>query len=574
MSQALAIELTDVEAKLLQLTVSKKGSVSLERAVRVVFPEGERTEEAVTERAKLIRAALKSGGFNTSAPACVVVPKQSATVRRVRLPSNEPREIAAMAAFEAEKIIPFNVERHIISTAMLADRELEGSDVLITAVDAPVMEQWLAHASGSGIEFGSADVSSLGTVYALREEEDLSKSEGCIAIVHVGEIHSEITLICEGELVTTRSVMHGLRTLCRILRKDFRLERELEIPELNRLNVLEPDEWVPDGVARQALRDPDGTREAIDLSSVEDAGGVRVEEATALRTQTAGKHVREWVQKLVVNFQRTYEFGTREYALPAMSRIYLGGEGLLLAALDEALQLNLGVEVRAFNPAAKAAKAPKAVLDEVLLPIFAPAFGSALRLAREEHETHINLLPSEMIARQIRSERRLQTVITACIAAVALAMGFYWYGTRASLMSQQLGAYNAHVTELGGLVSELDDMSKRMDIIQGIRSERAGALDILDAISNYPGIGPVTQNGKLVLVSLDFQMGNEVLLRGETLSIEDVNDFIRYLAALRKNGEPVFRAVDQQSVDPTTLPRRDRTIYRFQVLARLEGGSR
>jgi len=141
-------------------------------------------------------------------------------------------------------------------------------------------------------------------------------------------------------------------------------------------------------------------------------------------------------------------------------------------------------------------------------------------------------------------------------------------------MSQQLGAYSAHVTELGGLVSELDDMSKRMEIIQGIRSERAGALDILDAISSYPGMGPVTQNGKLVLVSLDFQMGNEVLIRGETLSIEDVNDFIRYLAALKKNDEPIFRAVDQQSVDPTTLPRRDRTIYRFQILARLEGGSR
>ena len=39
--------------------------------------------------------------------------------------------------------------------------------------------------------------------------------------------------------------------------------------------------------------------------------------------------------------------------------------------------------------------------------------------------------------------------------------------------------------------------------------------------------------------------------------------------AARKNDQPIFRSVDQQSVDPTTLPRRDQTIYRFQILARM-----
>jgi Tfp pilus assembly PilM family ATPase/Tfp pilus assembly protein PilN len=568
MPQALAIELTDVEAKLVQLSVSKKAAVVLEKAARVSFPEGEKTEETIAERAQLIRAALKSGGFHTSAPACLVVPKQSATVRRVRLPSNDPNEIASMAAFEAEKIIPFNVERHIISTAMIGDRELEGSDVLITAVDKPVMEQWLAHCAGTNVEFITADVSTLGLVHALVQVPG-APMEGCVGIVHIGEIHTEITLLLDGEIATTRSVMHGLRTLTKALKRDFRLERDLVLSELRRLSVLEPDDWVPDGVAPKPERNPEETREAIDLTNTESSGAVRVEEATALRTQAAGKHVRDWTQKLVVNIQRTYEFGAREYALPSMTRIYLAGEGLLLGSLDEALQLNLGVEVQPLDLASSAKLAPKAVVDKELLPIFAPAYGAALRVAREEHEFHINLLPPEMIARQIRSERRLQWVITSCIAAVALAIGFYWYATRASLLAEQRDLYQSHIAELGEIISGLEDMSNRMEIIQRIRSERAGALDILEAISEYEKIGPVTQQGRLVLLSVDFQLGTEVMISGKALSIEDVNDFIRYLAALRKNDQPIFRSVDQQSVDPTTLPRRDQTIYRFQILARM-----
>lgn len=105
-----------------------KGTFVLKSFVKFPIEKfGEKHEDSESNQATVaaLRQAVRATGYKIS-EAVVVIPKQWVTVRAVTLPSTEPAELADMARFEAQRYIPFNVERHIISHHILRMEGLAG----------------------------------------------------------------------------------------------------------------------------------------------------------------------------------------------------------------------------------------------------------------------------------------------------------------------------------------------------------------------------------------------------------------------------------------------------------------
>ncbi|MCB2154241.1 pilus assembly protein PilM [bacterium] len=560
MPRAIAIELSEADAKVLQLRHQKKKGMRLERILRVSFEGIERGEEATEQRGARLRDALKSLRLS-SAPISLVIPKQSTTVRKVHLPSTEPSEIASMAHFEAEKFIPFNVERHIIGHQVMETKGLEGSEVMLAAVDEEVMQQWynVTHAAGLDPSFG--DVSTLAQTYGFLAGSTEDDLKGTVALVNIGIVHTDITLLRDGEIVTTRSMMHGLQNLLRELGEAFHLDRPLHIEELKNLNVLEPDGFrLPTPAAPSVGTEDQPTDEELQV-----IGPGERENGTT----NVGDRVRGWVQKLIINLQRTYEFALREFSVPSVERVCISGEGTILDGIEHALVLHLGVSVSFYNPLEKIERDAKAEIDPELLPAFAAVYGAARRLALEEEDSGINLLPQSVMEAQEQSERRFQLIISGTMVVIACVMGFLLYSAGAEHRTLKAERFEEDIDKINVVLSDVDDMRQRLDFLKGNYSDRSRAMDILEAISAYPQIGPQPR-GRLTLDEFQFKLGDEVQIDGTAMSIEDINKFLVYLQKQENESGPLFTSADTRNQNTTTLPGRNQAVYQFQIVGRMD----
>ncbi|MBX3730025.1 MAG: pilus assembly protein PilM [Candidatus Sumerlaeia bacterium] len=560
MPRTAAIELNENDAKVVQVLHSRKTGVQLEKAFRVAFATAAKDEEGIRERAARLKEALREHRLQATEIA-LVVPKQSATVRKVRLPSTDPAELASMARFEAEKIIPFNVERHIVTHALVATHGIEGSDVLLAAIDETVMDPLVQTLTAAGIEPAVADVSSLALATSVFGRLDETLARQCFAIAQVGWTHTDMTLFNNGEIVTTRSVLHGVRNLLADLQTHFGLAEPLGPEALIGLDALEPSAFRPGRLASPA---PSAAGSAPAPFEILEAG------PNGDAAHDPGGIVESWTHKLVTNLRRTYEFSLREYAIPPLKHVLITGEAALVRNLAPAVQAQLNVPVQSHNPLADVARAEKSDIDDRLLAAYAGAYGSALRLATQGEGGGINLLPPRLLAQRRQSEMMVHYVATGAMALVALLVVVLWMWSAGRYRSEQYRRYDEYTAELNELVRDIDDMRDRMRVIREIRSERAGALQILDGISQYGEIAESTNGGRVALTDFEFVLGVEVRIRGHALEIEDINKFVYYLKNLQnERGQVMFENVDVRSQNPTTLPRRDRTIYEFEIIGLL-----
>lgn len=239
-----AFDLTPSDCKVLQLVRQK--TIQLRRGLVISFSglSGE-GEELATAKAQCIREALRHHKIQPINPV-LVLPKHSATVRSVFLPSTEDAELEEMARFESQKIIPFNVERHVISHAVLTKESISGSRVLISAVDEPILAEPLSILTKAGIDPVCVDVSSLCLVNAWRSDNP-DPPQGLCALVNIGSVHTDISLLNNGVLLTTRSVLFGTRNLLNAMAFSFAVA-DTPSALFDTSNLLEAPPQAPPGM--------------------------------------------------------------------------------------------------------------------------------------------------------------------------------------------------------------------------------------------------------------------------------------------------------------------------------------
>ncbi len=101
MARYTVLELTESEAKVLQVVKTKKTPLSIEQALVVDLADLEKDEAGSVQRGTRIREKLKERKIVPGAVG-MIIPKQNSIVRTAQLPSSDALELQGMALFEAE----------------------------------------------------------------------------------------------------------------------------------------------------------------------------------------------------------------------------------------------------------------------------------------------------------------------------------------------------------------------------------------------------------------------------------------------------------------------------------------
>ena len=635
-----AFEISPTECKILQLVRQK--TLVFRQGLIVPFHGIEEKEgkSAVEAKARRLKEALRTHKIQVSA-AILVLPKHAVTARSVFLPSTEEEELRGMVEFEAHKIIPFNVERHIVSHTVLSRKSIQGTRVLIAAVDQPIVEESLHILTHAGIEPSVVDVSSLALTNAWRREHPETPSEGLCALVNVGSVYTEITLINNGSLVTTRSALHGVNDLLESLTKVTGSSRPLELLDLPGLDTNNPEEFRPaeapptsPTISGRSMFQPmsadltsasappskpisstgsapkspapeiNSDKRPILIANAEAQPTLSPQESTApdpvvslegaeQETDSPKNKVPStpltpgqeeapgpvaqacstWVRRLALEIRRTYEFARREFEAPALSHLKLSGEGLLIPGLDQSLATILGAEVIPFSPLETIPQDPKRPsIDPLLKPTFAIATGGALHGVWPDAYP-INLLPAEVLKRQERQELRLSLMLSGAMALIAIVLTYLYLSGLATYHHDKLNRYSEYNKLMNTEVKRIDDLRQKTKIIRANQRDRASALDILHAISQYPKIGPATAKGRIVLKRFRYSSENEVEIEGNAADLPDINAMVTYLDDLKVDGKKIFRKIHLKEHTPDKIPGRKEEVFQYRLICYLNEGS-
>ena len=510
-----AIELNENEIKVFQVSRSRKKEMEIDHAFSVSLADLGMDEEAVLQAGIRLREALKNNKIQPG-PVGLIIPKQNAILRAAQLPSTDQNELDEMAQFEAEKYIPFNIERHIISNAVMTSDGVEGSQVLVTAVDSPVMERALAILREAKLEPIFAEVSSMALFRALYIYEPEALEQPSAVMLNIGRSQADITLLKDGLLVAARSTSLGLD----------QLNRSIEKAKSSGEDVNEQD---------------------VTISSV-----------------------RAWIGKITRFTSQTYDYAAREFGISTSSRLYISGEGITLHSLTSTLEESLGIEVRIFNPAEKIARNENGTIDKQHLPGVVTPLGTVHRLIDIEHGTRhrdegINLLPSSVIEQQQASERKVLLMISGTMVIITLILLYLAYDTQAQHSEQLTKRYKEFISEMRPVVENLEKKEEQLDIIRQITSNRAGMLEILDQIAAFPGMGNTKEGGVLTLEEFKYTVRNDVTVGGTAVNFEDMQSFADYLEQMTIDDKAVFSEVGLPKSKPVDLSQGRGTVYSFSI---------
>lgn len=523
------IEMSDTYCRITQLVRASSGYVVTENFV-VDFPETPAATvdpdapdandkeadiaERVRAKADLLRAALRERNIKISA-AGLCLSKGKVTARYRQLPpADNDEELAQMAHIEAERHIPFNAERHQVDYHVMARDDIAGSDVLIVAVDSPVVDEALAICQQAGVDVARADASS-SSLYRLARKRVVPVSgagdedEGtATAIVHIGPRDTDVALLSNGLLVFARNTNFS----------------------------------------------PHGLFESLGDDAPDD-----IDEIDALQSEGVGQAVERWLGRLVKEVDRTHLFASREFNCAPIGEVLVSGEGLRIQNIGEYLRINLEAPVRPLFDRASddIQNAIKSDASDSSLDAAALAIGVAIDGA-EAGEKTINLLPGHHMRRRQRKRQIGSLSITAALAVGAITLAGFLFAREQSGLRARLAEHEDYVAENRGRVVDISRREKEIHSFAVARDSRKNPTYMLDFVAAQ---SIVRKNARLL--EFKFIRDRELRMRGHALQLQDATALVTELKASGYFYE--VKAV----YGKYALPRRQE-VYEFEITCSLK----
>ena len=543
------LELTENEARVLHASKTPKSPLKVEHAFAIDFSDLPKEDSSAAKGGRL-RDALRDRKIVDPGQVGLVIPKQTSIVRTALLPSADPAELASMAQFEAEKFIPFNADRHIISHGVLRTDEVHGSHILITAVDGPVMEAALAICTEALLRPAMAEISSVALARAYALQAAPTALNASTVLLNIGRSQMEITLMNDGLVMAARSQSLGTDKLLKEIQEAMHLETAPQLARLAGLDIQNPDGFLLEGGVSK-----------------------NTESSSGVATTAVGDKVRGWLTRVSRFVGQTVEFGAREQNIPTPVLVVLSGEATRLTGIAGALQGLLRIEVQTFDPLSK--MSPQGTPDPSLVAGFATATGALSRLVEEEENPKArigrpNLLPPAVIEKQQSEARRTLLMISGALVFIAAVMLYFAWDLRQTHLQTLEELYKDYNREMRPIVAEIREKEDRLDIIRSIKSDRASAMVLLDQISTFASIGPTTAEGRLTLTGYRFSVDDTVTISGMALEIEDINKFSDFLEKLTYKNRPIFKDLGIPDQRPTPLGGERGTVYSFTIAGVLD----
>lgn len=490
------------------------------------LPDGHELVPAMRQSARALHLAHTT-------PVLLSLPKQQGIIRSVLLPSTDEDELAQMAQFETERHIHFHQERHCTGYHVMRSLGVEGSEVLLGAVDGPVIQRALGGLLGAGLQVEGITLSTIGLVNAVLRGRSEWAAGRTVALLNVGLEALDIVLLTDGRVRYARSVSLPLR------------------------QVLE--QWsgnvTGDGSARTPI---DRLAVAARMIDCLDLDAHYAPSSASPGGEAGPAAVRTLIERLLTELRRTYDFARREMKCPPIEAIALSGEGALLRNLPQYMNVNLSIDVQVVNPVASlpGAAQHKFAFDGLE---YALALGAALgalpagTLEGTESLYRLDLVPTEHYRAIARRHTMKRLALTGLLALFAAGLSAGAWSRSQTIRSQAYDDYHSLNRKMSGEVDELQEMSKKLAIINDFVNDPNSALGVLSSVA---GSSSIPQ--RVSLSSFEYIKGEQLQLQGDALQIPDVNAFLNDLRATKHFGENI-----ESSWEPGELYRQP--LYRFKL---------
>jgi Tfp pilus assembly PilM family ATPase len=482
-----ALSLQDYGLSALVLKIGKKGW-SVENGTSITLAESgdERLKPSLKTACKILKL---SQGLTT-----VSLPRHRAIMRTVLLPSIEDAELKQMARFEAERHIPFNAERHCIGYHTMRTHGVEGSDVVLAAIDGPIVHDVVDAMLDTALTPHGITLSSISLLNSLRFSMDESVNTGTRAVMAIGIDCTDIILMTDGRMIYARSIPLDLRSLLESWSgyHDETGEKENR-PDYQRLALA----------ARM-----------IDCLDLENQSGQAPPASRDLSDQT-----QELLKRLTRELGQTWDYARRRMNCPEVESIHVTGEGALLPNLAGYIQKETGhPRIDVFNPitgmpGTSRQKFPFEGLE------FSIALGGIIGQDNEK-AYHLDLTPLGYYQRIARGRMIRRFLVSSIFMIVTLCLGVVSYLHYKDINRMRLVAYQEVNKSMGGPVSSLDEKKRKIKIIRPFVSDHNSALKVLKGIVYSPLIP-----ARVTLSTIEFNRGKNVFIEGEAKTAPDILAF-------------------------------------------------
>jgi len=303
-----------------------------------------------------VQFAMRSAGIKASS-GIVAIAGPGVLVRHVQLPRMAEQVLRKSIHFEAGKFISTSMEDSVVEFEILGDGEEAGQmKVMLVAAPKAMVESRVGVLEQAGLEPLAVDVEAFATFRALLEyNPDRSFLDSTVALLDMGASHTEINLVCKGNLALTRTV---------------------PIAGASLTNAIKSAENCTEDEAEQR-------KHGFDLSELVDVPAGSTGDPGLKTVQSLVDEMLREVRRSVNYLQSQLPDGAAD---ATVDRIILTGGAARLGgvAAYTSNRLNIGVSVG--NPALGdlIQLSPEAGLNEEDIPLLAVAFGLAVKEMRAQ----------------------------------------------------------------------------------------------------------------------------------------------------------------------------------------------
>ena len=159
--------------------------------------------------ADTIRKLLQENGVK-SKQVISAVPGRAVIMKKVQMPKQEPAELEANIEFEAQNVIPENLENVNLDHQVLNEAE-DGNrmDVLLVAVKKEIINSYADVIEAAGLMPAVMDVDYFALENMYEANYAAETENGVIALIHIGAQYTSITLLHNGISMFTGDLSMG-----------------------------------------------------------------------------------------------------------------------------------------------------------------------------------------------------------------------------------------------------------------------------------------------------------------------------------------------------------------------------
>lgn len=380
-----------------------------------------------------------------------IVQGPSTAFMRLLLPRMPAKELQQAVRWEAQKSLPFSVDGAILAYQVVGEvADRDGAmklAVLLAAVEAQFAAEAVGILRAAGLEPVGLTLVPAALARLIQHGSPVTEPGEVWALLDMGAQESHLMFFRGIELLLAREIGTGGRAITEAMASAVMVEgRRIQL-DTDQAERLKREYGIP------SPAEADRQAEGIPLTQI-------------------GAMIRPALDRLAVEFQRSFAYYQEHVGGPSPTRIVLSGGTAQLRNLLPFLAESRGIDVEILDPFARPDLTGP--LREDILQV-APQFAVVTGLALDRAQT-LNLLPPELAAARRAAWARLsiRAGLTAAAVAVAVVYGTAWWSRVQT--ERVLEARRASLTDLQPALEVVKRLEARRETLAPLLRAYDGLL--------------------------------------------------------------------------------------------------